>query len=68
MDLIQTIKDIPSKIVWLVSLILDAFSEVASALKDFYETLVSLKDTILDMVVDPASGSGLPVIDSIGLN
>ena len=28
---------------------------------------MELKDTMLDMVVDPASGSGLPVVESIGL-
>lgn len=67
MDLIQTIADIPSKIMWIVSLILDAITEVASALKDFYNTLSDLKDTILQMVVDPSSGSGLPVVESIGL-
>ena len=67
MNLIETITQIPEKIVWIVSLILDGITEVSSALKDFYDVLVELKDTILDMVVDPASGSGLPVIDSIGL-
>ena len=67
MNLIETITALPEKIIWIVSLILDAFTEVASALEDFYNVLVELKDTMLDMVVDPASGSGLPVVESIGL-
>lgn len=67
MNLFETIAELPSKIIWIVSLILDALSEVSSALKDFYDTLSELKDTILQMVVDPASGNGLPVTESIGL-
>lgn len=67
MQWIENITNIPNKIIEIVSLILSAFSEVASALQDFYNTLVELKDLILNMVVDPSSGSGLPVIDSIGL-
>lgn len=67
MTWIENIKDIPSKIVEIVGLILSAFSEVASALEEFYNTLVELKDMILGMVVDPSSGSGLPIYEAIGL-
>ena len=67
MEWISNIAELPSKIIWIVSLILDVFSEVASALEDFYNTLLELKDTILAMVVDPSSGSGLPIYDAIGL-
>lgn len=67
MQWVENITNIPNKIVEIVALILSAFSEVASALQDFYNTLLELKDTILGMVVDPSSGSGLPVYDAIGL-
>ena len=67
MNLIESIAQIPEKIIWIVSLILDGIAEVASALRDFYNVLEELKDTILQMVVDPSSGSGLPVTESIGL-
>ena len=67
MQWVENITNIPNKIVEIVALILSAFSEVASALQDFYNTLLELKDTILGMVVDPSSGSGLPVYESIGL-
>lgn len=67
MQWVENITNIPNKIVEIVALILSAFSEVASALQDFYTTLLELKDTILGMVVDPSSGSGLPVYEAIGL-
>ena len=67
MTWIENIKDIPSKIVEIVGLILSACSVVASALEEFYNTLVELKDMILGMVVDPSSGSGLPIYEAIGL-
>lgn len=67
MQWVENITNIPNKIVEIVALILSAFSEVASALQDFYNTLLELKDTILGMVVDPSSGSGLPVYEAIGL-
>ena len=67
MQWIENITNIPNKIVEIVALILSAFSEVASALQDFYNTIVELKDLVLGMVVDPSSGSGLPVYEAIGL-
>ena len=67
MQWVENITNIPNKIVEIVALILSAFSEVSSALQDFYNTLLELKDTILGMVVDPSSGSGLPVYEAIGL-
>lgn len=67
MEWLENITQLPNKIVEIVGLILSAFSEVASALQDFYTTLVELKDMILGMVVDPSTGSGLPVYEAIGM-
>ena len=67
MEWIDNITQLPSKIISIISMILNAFSEVAFALKDFYNTLSDLKDTVFNMVVDPSCGSGLPVVESIGL-
>ena len=67
MDWIENIAELPSKIINVISMILNTFSEVASALKDFYNTLLELKNTVFDMVLDPTCGSGLPVVESIGL-
>ena len=67
MQWLENITQIPNKIIEIVGLILSAFNEVASALQDFYNTLVELKDLILGMVVDPSSGSGLPVYEAIGM-
>ena len=67
MEWIETITNIPNKIIEIISLILSAFAEVSAALQDFYTTLVELKDTVLGMVVDPSSGSGLPVYEAIGM-
>lgn len=67
MEWIENIANIPNKIIEVISLILSAFTEVSAALQDFYTTLVELKDTVLGMVVDPSSGSGLPVYEAIGM-
>lgn len=67
MEWIENIADLPGKIISIISMILNAFTEVADSLKDFYNTLSELKDTVFNMVLDPTCGSGLPVVESIGL-
>lgn len=64
---VDNITHLPEIIKEVVTMILSTLTEVASALKDFYTTLVEMKDLIFGLVVDPSSGAGLPVPEAIGL-
>lgn len=66
MNIMQSISEIPSKIVFVVNLLIDMISEVCSSLKDFYEMLRDFNNTIVSVTADPSANTGLPVVQAIG--
>lgn len=67
MGLLEGLSEIGSAIVDVVELILDAFVNVHDALNEFYTMLKDFNNTVIAITKDPSTGTGLPVVESIGV-
>lgn len=67
MKLPETLSEVGSAITNVVGLILDAFVNVFEALNEFYNMLKDFNNTVVAITKDPSTGTGLPVVDAIGV-
>ena len=67
MEWLETLDDVKSAITNVVGLILDAFVNVFDALNEFYNMLKDFNNTVVAITKDPSTGTGLPVVDAIGV-
>ena len=67
MAILETIADVGSAITNVVELIFDAFVNVHDALNEFYNMLKDFNQTVIAITKDPSTGTGLPVVESIGV-
>lgn len=67
MAILETIADVGSAITNVVGLIFGAFVDVHDSLNEFYNMLKDFNQTVVAITKDPSTGTGLPVVESIGV-
>ena len=67
MALLETLEDVFSGVTNVVGLIFDAFVNVHDSLNEFYNMLKDFNNTVIAITKDPSTGTGLPVVESIGV-
>lgn len=67
MEWLETLDDVKSAVSNVVGLILDAFVNVFNALDEFYNILKDFNTTVVAITKDPSTGTGLPVVEAIGV-
>ena len=67
MALLETLEDVISGVTNVVGLIFDAFVNVHDSLNEFYNMLKDFNNTVIAITKDPSTGTGLPVVESIGV-